>query len=157
MFYSTIAHNLLIRACVEGGGTIHARTPFALDSIRGHYLIGGATRELTLRASSAWSLGLGVNSVYTRDVAAWLERVVNAGVACDAFGSWLNDETGLIHVDAVTFARSRDDAAALASERGELAFGYIDALGDYREFTRNDAGVYESNDEWRERVGFEFD
>jgi hypothetical protein len=95
-------HELLIDQGITRGGVTITRDGIILEDTGG-YIVGGKYPTL-------------VNPVTYGQVDNWLKSNPS-----EFYGSWLDMETGLLHIDAVDIVEDRYAAYGLAAERRELA------------------------------------
>jgi hypothetical protein len=104
---------LVVLAENDGGCTVDREGDrFGVDGKVPGYVVGGVTPSLVVPVPKNEAGRI----ARVEQVAAWLDKNSH-----DAYGSWLDTETGLVHIDAVDVVTDLNAAIALGRERGEIA------------------------------------
>jgi hypothetical protein len=117
---ASIAEILLARTARDGGVTVSLVSGNVAAHTTGFYVGGRVKESIVKDASDIADYQSAVNAITRR----------SGGVGY--IGSWKNDETGWVHVDASDHFEDFESAVRVASERGELAIWEIAGGTEYR-------------------------
>lgn len=120
----------LVAAVVDGSEWDLSGGSIGLDGseVSRGFVVGGVCDSLVLDAAEC------VAGIPAGVLAGWLAAADESGALADSdvLGWWLDEVTGLVHVDLSTVVHSRGGALALGASRGELAIWDCAAFDEVR-------------------------